>query len=150
VAFVQADHDGMGVGFAGQPDQRVGDRTVAGYRLPVGRQARLPGQRSPALRELPSFVSGGSFCLQPGGHVNGARSGRLQRPRGQGRRREAPAGFPDEHHERGLRGEQGGGLPNGPLRGGRAIEADNYRACAHCRTSRSWPPARLVIRTPEA
>jgi hypothetical protein len=148
VALVQADHDGLRVGFTGQPHQRVRDRPVVGDRLPVGGQPRLPGQRGAPFRELPRPLGGRQLRLEPGAHVSGAGPGRLfQRPLGQGRRFEAATGFPDEDHERGLRGEQGGGLPDGPLRGGRAIEADDYRACAHCRTFRSWPPARLVTAT---
>jgi hypothetical protein len=49
VMFVQADHDGLRVGLAGQPDQRLGDCPVIGHRLAVGRQPRLPGERGTAL-----------------------------------------------------------------------------------------------------
>jgi hypothetical protein len=148
VVLVQANHDGLRAGLAGQPDQRVGDRRVIDYRLAFGLQPRLPGERGAALGQLPRIVGGRLLRLESGGDVKGpSPGGLLQRPFGQGRCREAPAGFPDEHDERGLRGEEGGGLLDGPLRGGRAIETDEYRTCAHCRTSRAWPLARLVTRT---
>jgi hypothetical protein len=47
--LVQADHDGLRVGLAGHPDQRVGDRRVIDYRPALGLQPRLPGERGTAL-----------------------------------------------------------------------------------------------------
>jgi hypothetical protein len=129
VPLVRADHDGCRVGLAGQPEQRVRHRRVVGHRQRAGIKPGLLGERRALVRHLLGFFGGRSFRREGSPDIDNAR--RLNRLLGKRRLLEAPAGFPDEHHERGPRREEGAGLPHRQRRRLCAIKSNDDRSPRH-------------------
>ena len=96
--IVRADHHGLRVEIASQPDERVRYRHIIGYCQAVSLPTGFPGQRSAMLCQPLRVIVGCSFRLEGGADVKGGRR-QLQRLLGKRPYLEIPSGLPDDYDE---------------------------------------------------